>query len=224
MLFTEGQKVLFIGDSITDCGRGMPVGQYNTLGEGYVALINSMIMACYPERSIWVLNAGISGNRVTDLEARWQVDVLDRRPDWLSVMIGINDVWRQFDRALDSAELVPIEKYKSLYRNILQEARPNLKGLILMSPFYIEQNPMDPMRERMDHYRQVVAQLASEFDAVYVDVQKAFDRYLIHRPTQSLCADRVHPNKAGHTIIANAFLSMVGFDWNRANSSSHLGA
>jgi lysophospholipase L1-like esterase len=71
------------------------------------------------------------------------------------------------------------------------------------------------MRKDMDAYGKVVERLAVEFDAVFVDVQAPFDGYLGHRPTQSLCGDRVHPNMTGHMIIARAFLTAIGFDWNR---------
>lgn len=213
MKIADGHTILFTGDSITDCGRARPVGQRDGLGEGYVAAVNSLLGARYPERRIRVLNTGIGGNRVIDLEARWQPDVLDLRPDWLAVMIGINDVWRQFDNALD-ANQVPIDRFETVYRRILAQARPGLRGLVLMTPYFIEANRADPMRERMDVYGKVVERLSAEFDAVFVDVQAAFDRHLRHRPTQALGGDRVHPNKTGHMIIAAAFLSAVGFDWN----------
>lgn len=213
MKLVNGQAILFTGDSITDCGRtGIRAG----LGEGYVAFVDSLLAACYPQDHIGVLNTGISGNRVIDLESRWQQDVLDLRPDWLSVMIGINDVWRQFDDALDHDQ-VTIERYETTYRRLLTQARPELKGLVLMTPYFLESNVADPMREQMDAYGRVVERLSVEFNAVLVDVQAAFDKYLLHRPTQSLCGDRVHPNKTGHMIIARAFLTAVEFDWNLAN-------
>lgn len=221
MKILDGEQVVFIGDSITDCGRGQPVGQYGGLGEGYVACVDSLLATCYPERRIKIYNTGTSGNRVIDLEPRWKADVLELRPNWLSVMIGINDVWRQFDSALDTDQVL-IERYEKVYRRLLNQARPGLKGLVLMSPYFIETNRTDPMRERMDAYGKVVARLSVEFDAIFVNVQAAFDRYLQHRPTQSLCDDRIHPNKTGHMIIATAFLTMIEFDWNRANKPLDL--
>lgn len=206
----DHQTLLFIGDSITDCGRGYPVGQRDGLGEGYVAVVNALLAATQPQRRIRVLNTGISGNRVTDLAARWQTDVLDLRPNWLSVMIGINDVWRQFDDALNPQQ-VDIDRYEAVYRQLLTQTRPMLSGLVLMTPFFIEANKTDPMRAMMDQYGRVVARLAKAFDAVFVDTQAAFDAYLAHRPTQSLCGDRVHPNKTGHTLLAMAFLKAVGW-------------
>ena len=85
-----------IGDSITDCERRE--GLFQGVGKGYAALVDGMLQAAYPELSIRVTDMGIGGNTVRDLQARWQTDVLDLNPDWLTVMIGINDVWRRFDQ------------------------------------------------------------------------------------------------------------------------------
>lgn len=213
MKLNSKQTLLFIGDSITDCGRARPVGERAGLGEGYVSLTNSLFAACHPETPLRILNTGVSGNRITDLKARWTTDVLDLKPDWLSMMIGINDVWRQFDNPLDPAP-VTIDRFERVYRELLQKTRPDLKGLVLMKPFYLETNTSDPMRAEMDRYGKVVERLAEEFDAIFVDVQAAFDQYLAKRPTQTLCSDRVHPNQTGHLIIARAFFNAVGGSWN----------
>jgi len=214
MKLKDGQTLLFIGDSITDCGRTHPIGARDGLGEGYVAFADGLLSSWYPERQIRVLNTGISGDRVTDLDARWQVDMLDITPDWLSVMIGINDVWRQFQfEDQPDFQQVTIDIYEKTYRKLLAKTRRSIDGLILMSPYLIEPSLSDPFRQRMDEYSKVVEQLAHEFDAIFVDVQAAFDRYLAHRLTQSLCTDRIHPNKSGHMIIARAFLTAVNFDW-----------
>jgi len=215
MKFADGDTLLFTGDSITDCGRAWPVGERAGLGDGYVAFVDSLLSVYRPDIRIRVLNTGISGNRVIDLAARWQRDVLALEPDWLSVLIGINDVWWQFDPVPDPNQ-VTIERYENVYRRLLERTRPDLKGLILMAPYVIEPSPNDPMRTRMDAYGQVVQRLAADFDAVFVDLQAAFNRYLAHRPSQTLCDDRVHPNMTGHMIIASAFLTAVGADWNPA--------
>ena len=212
MRIENNQKLLLTGDSITDCDRGYPIGEGDSLGTGYVAAVDSLLTAAYPERIISVLNSGISGNRVIDLETRWQADVLAHEPDWLSIMIGINDVWRQFD-AITKPDQVDIERYESIYRKLLEQTRSKLKGLVLMTPYFIEENRSDPMRELMDRYSAVVKRLSTDYEAVFVDVQSEFDRYLKYRPTQSLCGDRVHPNRTGHLIIARAFLTAIGFDW-----------
>ena len=208
--FKANQTLLFIGDSITDCGREYPVGQrWNSLGGGYVSFVDSIMGAVIPETPITVLNTGISGNRVTDLEARWQSDVLDLEPNWLSVMIGINDVWRQFDSEPGTEQVEP-EQYELVYRSVLAKTRLQLDGLVLMTPYFLETNREDPMRLKMDAYGTITKKLAVEFDAIFVDTQATFDHYLAHQPTESLCADRVHPNGLGHMILARAFLNALG--------------
>ena len=109
MQLEKNSTLLFIGDSITDCGRARPVGEKDGLGNGYVAQINAILNATHPDRSIRVLNTGISGNRVCDLKGRWQPDVLGLNPDWLSIMIGINDVWRQFDNPFNPRQVDLVE-------------------------------------------------------------------------------------------------------------------
>lgn len=210
MKIADNQTILFTGDSITDCGRGYPVGKGDRLGNGYVSFINGLFGAYYPYLRITVLNTGINGNRVIDLERRWKKDVLGLKPDWLSVMIGINDVWRQFDSPYER-EQVDIEHYENVYRKLLTQTRSEIGGLVLMSPYLVEPNLDDPMRVKMAAYGKIVKQLAAEFDAILVDVQAAFDDYLLHQPPRSLCDDRVHPNAIGHMIITKAFLTAIEF-------------
>ena len=158
MKIEDGQTLLFTGDSITDCERIYPFGEGAGLGNGYVALVDSLLSAWYPDRIVRVLNTGISGNRVIDLEIRWHSDILDYEPDWLSIMIGINDVWRHFDTIANPIQ-VGIERYESAYRGILAQTRSRLKGLVLMTPFFLEKNSSDPMRACLDEYRGVVKKL-----------------------------------------------------------------
>jgi len=217
MQLQNGQTLVFMGDSITDAGRNRPFATDWGFGDGYVSQVEALLTSVYPETLIRIINSGVSGDRVIELAARWQTDVLDFSPDWLSVMVGINDVWRQFDRATDP-EQIDVQQFETTYRNLLQQTRPRLKGLVLMTPFYLEPNKDEPLRAQMDIYGGVVRRLADEFDANFVDVQAAFDRYMAIRPTQSLCADRVHPGPAGHMIIARAFLNAIGFDWSKLNT------
>jgi lysophospholipase L1-like esterase len=212
------QKLLFIGDSITDAGRNKPApaeGLFDPMGRGYVTLVDALLGTIYPEHAIRVVNAGTSGNTVRDLKARWQTDVIDLKPDWLSVCIGINDVWRQFDTPRQTEYSVPLDEYETTYRAILAQVRPQLKGLVLITPYYIESNRADAMRARMDQYGAVVKKLAGEFDAALVDTQAAFDAALEHNHSAGLAWDRIHPNQTGHMILAKGFLDAVGFEWKR---------
>ena len=209
--------LVLIGDSVTDCNRARPVGDGSpdALGDGYVAEINALLLAAYPTRAIRITNMGISGNTVRDLVARWETDVLALKPDWLSVMIGINDVWRHFD-ALRQSEAVPPEEFARTYGALLARTRPQLRGLVLMTPYYLEPRKSDPMRRRMDDFGGIVRQLAATHGATLVDTQAAFDRVLAHHPSAALSADRVHPNRSGHIILACAFLAAVDFAWTPA--------
>lgn len=216
MQMSAGDTLLFTGDSITDCGRDRPVGVKNGLGAGYVALVRALIGAFFPEREVGIMNTGISGNRVIDLEARWDSDVLAYKPDWVSVCIGINDVWRYFDSEYEIKDRVDEQRYETTYRRLIEQTLPKVKGMVLMTPFYLELNLEDPMRKKMDRYSAIVRKLASEYNCVFVDTQAAFDRYLQVQPTQRLCPDRVHPNQTGHMVIARAFLEAAGFDWSAA--------
>lgn len=209
-------RLVLIGDSITDCGRRQPVGEGSgALGGGYVAQVDALLTSVYPDLGIRVFNMGTSGHTVRDLKARWQRDVQDLAPDWLSVMIGINDVWRQFDRPLVPESHIYIEEYEATLRELIGQTRASLKGLVLMTPYYLEPNRGDPMRAAMDRYGHVVQRVAAEHDAIFVDTQAAFDAVLRHLYPGVLAGDRVHPNASGHMVLTRAFLHAVGFDWNR---------
>ena len=216
MQLGANQKLLFIGDSVTDAGRQRPDGEglFDALGKGYPALVDALLEAAYPALAVRVVNQGASGNTVRDLEARWNTDVLAHRPDWLCVCIGINDVWRQFDSPRRPETAVPLAEYRETLHRLCRDTRPALAGgLILMTPFYVESNRGDAMRSRMDEYGAAVRGVADETDALFVDTQAAFDAALLHRHSAALAWDRVHPNLAGHMILARAFLHSVGFAW-----------
>ena len=209
------RKLVMIGDSITDCNRARPVGEGRdaALGTGYVSLVDAMLKATLPQARIRVINRGISGDTMRDLHARWQRDVLDLQPDWLSIMIGINDVWRQFDSPLQTEWHVSLDAYRHLLTDLVATTRPTLDGLVLMTPYFIEPNRCDPMRAMMDRYGQVVRAVAVAHDAIFIDTQAAFDAVLAHTHPMSLAWDRVHPNLVGHMVLARAFLGGVGVRW-----------
>jgi lysophospholipase L1-like esterase len=211
----QGTKLVMIGDSITDCGRRRPTGEgrNNDIGTGYVALVDALLQTVYPELRVRVVNMGTSGDTVLDLKERWETDVLDLKPDWLSVMIGINDVWRQFDKPFQTETHVDIATYETTLRELVRRTKPSLKGLVLMTPYYIEPNPHDAMRARMDDYGAVVKRIAAEEGAILVDTQAAFEPMLKHLYPAALCWDRVHPSMAGHMALAKAFLDAIGFSW-----------
>lgn len=135
LCFGAGEKIVCIGDSITDCGRRTQ--EYGPHGWGYVSLVRALLHARYPGHGLTIVNKGIGGNTIRDLAARWQDDVLAEEPDWLSVKIGINDVGRLILGLL--ADHVPLAEYEATYRSLLQQTPAVANGkLILMEPYVIE--------------------------------------------------------------------------------------
>jgi lysophospholipase L1-like esterase len=202
---------LFIGDSVTDCDRLRPVGRGSrfALGTGYVAEVDAMLEPFQKGRPIQITNMGTSGNTVRDLAQRWDTDVLALEPDWLSVMIGINDVWRQFDGVAPAAA-VRLDEFWDAYSGLIARTRTLLKGLVLMTPYYVQGDRGDPMRAMMDEYGLVVKDLASRHGALLVDTQAAIDRVLERSDYKAIAPDRVHPTEMGHQILAYAFMRVVG--------------
>lgn len=208
VLFEQGQKIVFIGDSITDAGRRIdPLGN----GAGYFNLVRSFVLGRYPELGLTIVNRGVGGDTVRHLQARWQEDVIAEWPDWLSVKIGINDVWRTFGG--NAHEAVPIDEYEAIYRELLQQA-VDATGtkLIIAEPYVIEPDEHDPFRAKMSEYGLVARKIAADFGALDVRTQEAFDVALRSTSPADWAEDRVHPNTPGHAIIAMAFLRVIGFE------------
>ena len=208
MLFTALQRIVFVGDSITDCGRRDVAAPY---GNGYVSMVRNLLNARYPELNLVVVNRGSSGNTVRDLAQRWEKDAIAERPDWLSIKIGINDVWRFF--ANRPQEGVPLPEYEATLRRLIERTRAVTGArLILMQPYLIEPDRTDPMRAEMDRYGAIVSALAREYESVLVRTQDAWDAALAHTSPTVWAEDRIHPTAPGHAVIALAFLRSIGFE------------
>jgi len=150
---------------------------------------------------------------VRDLAARWSTDVVALSPDWLSIMIGINDVWRQFNTPLLTEQHVTLDEYARTLDTLIGAVRPGLQGLVLMTPYFIEPNRADPMRALMDRYGAVVRQLAGRHGALLVDTQAAFDQAMTHTHPMAMAPDRIHPNLVGHLVLARAFVNALDCGW-----------
>jgi len=215
MIIENGDKLIMMGDSVTDVDRQRPYGEGRgfAMGYGYPNLVNALITAFKPELKVRLINMGISGDTTRNLVSRWQSDVMDLKPDWVSIMIGINDVWRQYDVPQIVEEHVYIDEYRENLIWMIENTLPKVKGIILMAPYYIEPRKDDAMRATMDEYGKVCKELAEKYDLVFVDTQAALDKALEHIYPGTFTWDRVHPNTAGHMIIARAFLDAIGFEW-----------
>jgi acyl-CoA thioesterase-1 len=198
------QTVLFVGDSVTDCGRrDDPEG----LGSGYVR-----VLAATPELAgRTVLNRGISGNRVVDLETRWADDVLAVDAGVVSILIGINDTWRRYD----SDDPTTVEAYQAGYRRLLEPlaARPGT-ALVLMEPFVLPVTPEQAgWRDDLDPKIEVVHRLAAEYGATLVPTDVELTRLAAEAGAGgavALAEDGVHPTPQGHAAIAAIWLAHAG--------------
>jgi lysophospholipase L1-like esterase len=205
--FDRGSRLLFIGDSITDCNRRKDPDE---LGSGYVRLIADHLSAFDPWRAPAVLNRGISGNKVPDLEQRWQRDVIDLRPDVLSVFIGVNDVWHGFKPDRQGCTL---PDYVAGYRRILglaREALPHLQ-LVLCEPSSLRLAEPADAHAQLQPYVEAIGALAVEFEAdAVVPLYAAFNGAYEQRPDIAWTTDGVHPTSTGHMLIARSWLRATG--------------
>lgn len=204
-LLKPNYTVLFQGDSITDCDRNRQ--DPNSLGNGYPLVVASLFPALYPEYALKFINRGISGNRTKDLLARWQEDCLDLKPDIISIMIGINDVWRRYD----GNDPTSLDDFTNNYRQLLTITRQNSQAKIIILEPYVLHVPEDRLtwREDLDPKREVVKALAGEFDARFIPMDSIFQAASQSQAPEFWCPDGVHPAPAGHGLIAKAWLETV---------------
>ena len=215
MKLKENSSLLFIGDSVTDCGRARPFaeGHYGQLGSGYPAIIQSLLDAYFPALNLRILNTGVSGDDVLRLKSRWLTDALELRPTYISIMIGINDVWHQFDSPRTPQRVIKLDTYTATLEELITSSlKSGVEKVILITPFYIEPNVNDNVRNMLDQYGKAVKALATKHNCILVDAQSAFDEACKYYHSSFYSADRVHPNLTGHTIIAKAFLEAIGAD------------
>jgi lysophospholipase L1-like esterase len=216
LIFGKGDKLVMIGDSITDANRqGSGEGLFEAIGRGYVMMVDALLSAAYPELAVRVVNQGKSGNTVRDLASRWQTDVLDLAPRWVSIMIGTNDVWRQFDSPRQPELAVPLDEYERTLDDLVLWTLPRVRGVILMTPFFLEPNRSDAMRAAMDRYGGAVKRIGEKNRTLFCDTQRAFDEHMTHGHSMAVAWDRVHPNHVGAAVLARAFLGAVGFRWQK---------
>lgn len=218
MKFKKKSRIVFVGDSITDCNRDYEaqLAGWGSFGDGYVNLINAFTTSLVPEKEYMIINKGISGNTVLDLKNRWQEDVLDVAPDVVTIMVGINEVWRYVDSVFSQVPLVSVEEFESVYRELIVTTKKTTNDIILMSPFMFEENHNNEMRKRLVDYQKVTKDLSAEFNLIFIDVQAPVDEFLTQQSSYALSSDRVHPSTiSGHMLIAKAWLDNTGFKWNK---------
>jgi len=207
----EPKIVLFQGDSITDCGRDYEAQTHN--GRGYPHLVSAQLTADSP-MAYECINRGISGNRVVDLYARIKIDMINLKPDYMSILIGINDVWHEYTRQNG----VDAEKFEMVYGLMieeLQKALPDLK-IMIMEPFVLHGSATDTTEEtpgRWEYFsaqcalrREAARRIAVKYDLTFVPLQELFDRVSADTPVGYWLWDGVHPTPAGHELIKRQWL------------------
>jgi lysophospholipase L1-like esterase len=205
----EGETMLFIGDSITDCGRR---GEQAPLGNGYVSLFTELATARFPERKIRYINKGIGGNRTSDLQERWRDDVLFHQPDRFSVKIGINDLHSHLRGAEDG---IGPELFAENYDELLDLTESELNcPVVLISPFFIStdrsgQTFRSRVLDLLPHYIEVVEKMSVKYNTKLVRLQDIFAEHLKHRDADTFCPEPVHPNHTGHLVIAQALMDVL---------------
>lgn len=197
----KGMTILFQGDSITDSGRRNGVGE--GLGTGYAYMVATRLTARYPELGLKLLNRGVSGDRTRDLVARWDRDCLSLKPDLVSILIGVNNTWRRYDRN----DPTPVELFYDEYRSILSKTREMVgENLVVCEPFLLP-CPEDrkQWREDLDPKIRAVRDLAAEFGATYVPFDGVFAAASTRVDPEYWAPDGVHPTPAGHALMADAW-------------------
>jgi lysophospholipase L1-like esterase len=212
--FHTHDVVLFQGDSITDGGRQRTGTDYNhIMGQDYAYILSAEIGAEHPELDLNFINRGISGNTVFDLAARWQDDTLSIKPNFLSILIGINDTIHSVDRGES------VEQFRDTYDKLLATtiaALPNTK-IVLGEPFIL------PVGKYKDNYATMLAQVKQRQAVVFelgvkyhlpvVRYQDALDRVSKNSPADHWSWDGIHPTYAGHGLMVQEWLKTVAAWW-----------
>jgi lysophospholipase L1-like esterase len=203
------QTLLFIGDSITDADRNRQC--YKPFGFGYVHFVANTLLAKYPTCNLKIINRGINGNTITDLKNRWQRDCIDHKPDILSILIGVNDVWRQFASEEELPQAVFADEYETTYRQLLNDVKEKCNSqIVICEPFMFCDDLNDPVFVELRRYIEAVRRIAAEYDAVLVPLQKLIDEQIKEVPPQKWSLDMVHPHIWVHAWIAQQWLLSTG--------------
>lgn len=207
-----GKVILFQGDSITDSGRDKQSDNFK--GYGYVTMVTGALGTASPYQYT-TYNRGISGNRVVDLYARIRKDMINLKPDYISILVGVNGIWHE----CSEHNGVSSEKFELVYDLMLTElkqALPDVK-IMLLEPFVLHGSATEDIPECPDRWayyqkelplrRQAVARLAEKHGALFVPLQEMFWEAEAQAPAPGYwLRDGVHPTAAGHDLIKQAWL------------------
>lgn len=206
------QVILFQGDSITDSGRNKEDSGFNSarnLGNGYPLLAGAALVNKYAELNLKIYNKGISGNKVFQLAERWDKDCLELKPDVLSILIGVNDIWHKLNGDYNGT----VEIYRNDYIALLErtkKALPNVK-LIICEPFAVKgvKAVDDRWYPEFYEYQKAAKDIAVKFNAIFIPYQKIYDEAQKKAPGAYWTGDGVHPTLAGAQLMAKAWTKTI---------------
>lgn len=208
----SGMTVLFQGDSITDAGRQnrqkpKPNDQ-NSMGNGYACMAASSLLTQKPDLRLSIYNRGISGNKVHQLDARWQSDCLDHKPDILSILIGVNDIWHGLKGKYDGT----VQRYENDYRGLISRTRkalPNVQ-LVICEPFVLRCGAVtEKWFPEFERYRASARKVADEQGSLFVPFHEMFEQAIKFAPPHHWAKDGVHPTPYGAALMADHWLQAV---------------
>lgn len=199
---------IILGDSITDCDRNRD--DINSLGMGYPAVTAANIGIRHPQKFRFI-NEGISGNRIVDVYARIKRDILNQKPDYLSILIGINDVWHE----LGDKNGVAAPKFEKIYSMLIEEIKEELPEIkiFILEPFVTPGTATD---EHIEYFQaetrlraEAAKRVAEKYDLTFIPLQEKFDEAMKAAPASYWTRDGVHPTAEGHGIIARELTAAV---------------
>ena len=207
-----GDVILFQGDSITDSGRNRDDNTYNNakvLGSGYPLIAGASLLEKFASLKLKIFNKGISGNKVFQLAERWDTDCLEIKPDVLSILIGVNDIWHKLNGQYNGT----VEIYRNDYITLLERTKnvlPDVR-LIICEPFAVKgvKAVDDKWYPEFYEYQKASKDIAAQFGAIFIPFQKIFDEAQKYAPGIYWTGDGVHPSLAGAQLMAKAWLAAV---------------
>ena len=199
-------KILFQGDSITDFGRSRE--DDNVVGTGYVLLVKSALGFEEPGKYEFI-NRGVGGDRVVDVYARIKRDIINLKPDVISILLGINDVWHDL---YDSPNGVSAEKYYKIYDMLISEIKEELPDvkIMIMEPFVLRCQNSEKNWEYLESETRLRSQKARELckkhNLTFIPLQAGFDELTKKQEAKYWLSDGVHPTPMGHEYIKNEWI------------------
>ena len=195
---------LFQGDSITDAGRDDEKQGLAGLGCGYAFLLASEIENNHKDK-IDFINRGKSGDRITDVYARIKEDIINLKPDYMSILIGVNDVSHELTMNCG----VSPKKFRMIYGMLIDEIRevlPDIK-IVILEPFVLKGTATEKLWNDFDREVRILAeiskQVAEEYETDFIPLHKKCDALSSDGNTEYWSADGIHPTLAGHEVLKN---------------------